>query len=136
MIMPENLLAQSGWKDTDGDGYVDKNGEKLTLRWLTYPSRQELPLLAENVQASLKQIGIEVKINCTANHLDYVKKGEWDIYASAFVCAPTGDPEYFFTTHCLKNSSKNRVVIIMNSLNSLKNSSVLHLIQKAGNSLE
>ena len=28
------------------------------------------------------------------------------------------------------------VVIIMNSLNSLKNSSVLHLIQKAGNSLE
>ncbi len=103
-----NLLAQSGWKDTDGDGYVDKNGEKLTLRWLTYPSRQELPLLAENVQASLKQIGIEVKINCAANHLDYVKKGEWDIYASAFVCAPTGDPEYFFTTHCLKNSSKNR----------------------------
>lgn len=103
-----NLLAQSGWKDTDGDGYVDKNREKLTLRWLTYPSRQELPLLAENVQASLKQIGIEVKINCTANHLDYVKKGEWDIYASAFVCAPTGDPEYFFTTHCLKNSSKNR----------------------------
>lgn len=103
-----NLLAQSGWKDTDGDGYVDKNGEKLTLRWLTYPSRQELPLLAENVQASLKQIGIEVKITCTANHLDYVKKGEWDIYASAFVCAPTGDPEYFFTTHCLKNSSKNR----------------------------
>ena len=103
-----NLLAQSGWKDTDGDGYVDKNGEKLTLRWLTYPSRQELPLLAENVQASLKQIGIEVKINCTANHLDYVKKGERDIYASAFVCAPTGDPEYFFTTHCLKNSSKNR----------------------------
>lgn len=103
-----HLLAQSGWKDTDGDGYVEKNGEKLTLRWLTYPSRQELPLLAENVQASLKQIGIEVKINCTANHLDYVKKGEWDIYASAFVCAPTGDPEYFFTTHCLKNSSKNR----------------------------
>ena len=103
-----HLLAQSGWKDTDGDGYVEKNGEKLTLRWLTYPSRQELPLLAENVQASLKQIGIEVKINCTANHLDYVKKGEWDIYASAFVCAPTGDPEYFFTPHCLKNSSKNR----------------------------
>ena len=103
-----HLLAQSGWKDTDGDGYVEKNGEKLTLRWLTYPSRQELPLLAENVQASLKQIGIDVKINCTANHLDYVKKGEWDIYASAFVCAPTGDPEYFFTTHCLKNSSKNR----------------------------
>lgn len=104
----KELLKEAGWTDTDSDGYVDKEGKKLTIRWLTYPSRQELPLLAENVQAELKKIGIEVKINCTANHLDYVKKGDWDIYASAFVCAPTGDAEYFFTTHCLKNASKNR----------------------------
>lgn len=102
------LLAEAGWKDTDGDGYVDKDGEKLTLRWLTYPSRQELPLLAESVQSDLKKIGIELSVNCTANHLDYVSRGEWDIYASAFVCAPTGDPEYFFTTHALSSASKNR----------------------------
>lgn len=102
------LLAASGWTDTDGDGYVDKDGEILSIRWLTYPSRQELPLLAESVQASLKEIGIRVEVNCTANHLDFIESGEWDIYASAFVCAPTGDPEYFFTTHCLDDSTKNR----------------------------
>lgn len=102
------LLAESGWTDTDGDGYVDKSGEKLTIRWLTYPSRQELPLLAESVQATMKEIGIDVQVNCTANHLDYLSTGDWDIYASAFVTAPTGDPEYFFTTHCLDTSSKNR----------------------------
>ena len=85
------LLAASGWTDTDGDGYVDKDGETLSIRWLTYPSRQELPLLAESVQASLKEIGIRVEVNCTANHLDFIESGEWDIYASAFVCAPTGD---------------------------------------------
>lgn len=102
------LLVASGWTDTDGDGYVDKDGETLSIRWLTYPSRQELPLLAESVQASLKEIGILVEVNCTANHLDFIESGEWDIYASAFVCAPTGDPEYFFTTHCLDDSTKNR----------------------------
>lgn len=102
------LLEEAGWTDTDGDGYVDKDGQKLTIRWLTYPSRQELPLLAESVQATLKDIGIDVQINCTADHLSFIEKGEWDIYASAFVCAPTGDPEYFFTTHCLDESSKNR----------------------------
>lgn len=102
------LLVASGWTDTDGDGYVDKDGETLSIRWLTYPSRQELPLLAESVQASLKEIGIRVEVNCTANHLDFIESGEWDIYASAFVCAPTGDPEYFFTTHCLDDSTKNR----------------------------
>lgn len=102
------FLADAGWKDTDGDGYVDKDGEKLTIRWLTYPSRQELPLLAESVQATLKDIGIDVEVNCTANHLDFIGSGDWDIYASAFVSAPTGDPEYFFTTHCMDDSSANR----------------------------
>lgn len=104
----KKLLADAGWTDTDGDGYVDKDGRKLTIRWLTYPSRQELPLLAESVQATLKEVGIDVQVNCTANHLDYVAGGDWDVYASAFVTAPTGDPEYFFTTHCLDSSVKNR----------------------------
>lgn len=104
----KQLLKASGWIDTDGDGYVDKNGQKLTLRWLTYPSRQELPLLAESAQATLKALGIDVVVNSTANHKDFLKSGDWDIYASAFVTAPTGDPEYFFTTHCLSSSLKNR----------------------------
>lgn len=102
------LLEEAGWTDTDGDGYVDKNGEMLTIRWLTYPSRQELPLLAESVQATLKDVGINVEVNSTANHLEVIESGDWDIYASAFVCAPTGDPEYFFTTHCLDSSTHNR----------------------------
>lgn len=102
------LLKESGWEDTNGDGYVDKNGENLTIRWLTYPGRQELPLLAESVQATLKEIGIDVEVNSTANHSDVLKSGDWDIYASAFVTAPTGDPAYFFTTHALKDSAKNR----------------------------
>lgn len=104
----KQLLTTAGWTDTDNDGYVDKNGQKLVIRWLTYPGRQELPLLAEAVQASLKEIGIDVKVNTTANQQNFLDNGDWDIYASAFVTAPTGDPEYFFTTHCLSNSAKNR----------------------------
>ncbi len=104
----KKLLKEAGWTDSDGDGYVDKDGETLSIRWLTYPGRQELPLLAESVQATLKEIGIEVKVNNTENTQDFLDKGDWDIFASAFVAAPTGDPEYFFTTHCLKDSAKNR----------------------------
>lgn len=93
------LLAEAGWTDNDGDGYVDKNGTPLTLRWLTYTSRQELPLLAEAAQSWLKETGIRLEINPTDGYAAFLRRGEWDIYAKAFVTAPTGDAQYYFTTH-------------------------------------
>ena len=102
------LLENAGWVDTDGDGIREKDGKKLTVRWLTYPSRQELPLLAESAQASLKAIGVDVDINCTASRREFLKdRTSWDIYASALVTAPSGDPQYFFTTSCLPGRSYN-----------------------------
>ena len=102
------LLEQAGWVDTDGDGIREKNGVKLTIRWLTYPSRQELPLLAEAAQASLKEIGMDVDINCTASRREFLADmASWDVYASALVTAPSGDPQYFFTTSCVPGMSYN-----------------------------
>jgi peptide/nickel transport system substrate-binding protein len=102
------VLEDAGWKDSDGDGIREKDGKKLTIRWLTYPSRQELPLLAESVQADLKKIGMEVDINCTANRREFLADmTSFDIYASALVTAPSGDPQYFFTTSCLPGQSYN-----------------------------
>ena len=117
----KKLLAEAGWSDSDKDGYVDKEGENLTIRWVTYPSRQELPLLAETVQATLKEVGIKVEVNCSADFQSFLDSGDWDIYAGAFVCAPTGDPEYFFTTHCLDESSKNRGGYHSDKLQELEN---------------
>ncbi len=104
----KKVLEAAGWVDTDGDGIREKNGQKLVIRWLTYPSRQELPLLAESAQATLKDIGIQVEINSTSGH-NKIRKNpdEWDVYASAMVTAPTGDPEYFFTSCCLDSSAVN-----------------------------
>ena len=104
----KKVLEEAGWKDADGDGIREKDGQDLVIRWLTYPSRQELPLLAESVQATLKEIGMNVTINSTADHNSIrVDPTAWDVYASAMVTAPTGDPEYFFTTHCLDSSAVN-----------------------------
>ena len=87
---------------------MDKDGKKLTVRWLTYPGRLEQPKLAEYAQATLKDIGIEVDVNCTQDHSSFLDSGDYDVYVSSLTTAPTGDPEYFFTTCCLENSSKNR----------------------------
>lgn len=104
----KKALETAGWIDTDGDGIREKNGEKLSINWLTYTSRQELPLLAESVQASYKKAGIDVKVNATDSYKDFLKSGKYDVFANAFVTAPTGDPQYYFTTHVVDESDYNR----------------------------
>ncbi len=101
------LLSAAGWRDSDGDGYVDKDGNNLELRWLTYTSRQELPLLAEAAQASLKQIGIKLNVNATDNYKTFLKSGDYDIFSKAIVTAPTGDGEYYFTSHIVPGAVDN-----------------------------
>ena len=103
----KKLLADAGWNDSDGDGYVDKDGKNLELRYLTYTSRQELPLLAEAAQASLKQIGIKLNVNATDNYKTFLKAGDYDIFSKAIVTAPTGDPEYYFTSHIVPGAVDN-----------------------------
>ena len=104
----KKILEDAGWVDSDGDGIREKDGKDLVIRWLTYPSRQELPLLAESVQSTLKEIGINVDINCTANRRDFLADmSSFDIYASALVTAPSGDPQYFFTTSCVPGMDYN-----------------------------
>ncbi|MCR5295615.1 MAG: ABC transporter substrate-binding protein [Lachnospiraceae bacterium] len=102
-------LEEAGWIDRDGDGIREKDGQALSIRWISYPSRQELPLLAEYAHSTLKEIGIDVQLTISADHNAIVSEPEgWDLYAAAFVTCGTGDPAYFFTTHCLKDSVKNR----------------------------
>ncbi len=56
------MLAEAGWSDTDGDGILDKNGEKFAFTIYTYPERPGLPLIAEALQAMLGEIGMQVNI--------------------------------------------------------------------------
>lgn len=105
----EKVLEAAGWLDTDKDGIREKDGKKLIVKWLTYPSRQELPILAEAAQASLAKIGIKVEINSTASQNEIVKDpSKWDVYAMANVQCPTGDPQYWFTVFARTGAPKNQ----------------------------
>lgn len=104
----KQVLEAAGWTDADGDGVREKDGRKLAVRWLTYPGRMELPLLAEYAQATLGAIGFDIQVNSTANHTEIRNdRSAWDVYVSALVTAPTGDPEYFFGASCLTGAAAN-----------------------------
>ncbi|MBR2216683.1 MAG: ABC transporter substrate-binding protein [Selenomonadaceae bacterium] len=99
------LLDEAGWKDTDGDGIREKDGQKLTLDFVVYNSRAELPLYAEAVQSDLKKLGFDIRINTVDyNLIDGMGiKGEYDLLISNITTANTGDPEIFLTWYWKTN---------------------------------
>ncbi len=100
------LLDEAGWKDSDGDGIRDKDGKNLSLDFVVYNSRAELPLYAEAVQSDLKKLGFDIKINTVDyNLIDGMGiKGEYDLLISNITTANTGDPEIFLTWYWKSNA--------------------------------
>ena len=95
------LLDEAGWKDTDGDGVRDKDGKPLSLEFVVYNSRAELPLYAEATQADAKKVGIDVKIKTVDyNLIDKMGiNGEYDILISNITTAATGDPQSYLNQY-------------------------------------
>lgn len=66
----KSLLAEAGWKDTDGDGFLDKGGKKMELT-LKMPSGSDIgKQQALMYKEQLKKVGIDLNI---------VEK-EWTVY--------------------------------------------------------
>lgn len=58
------LLAEAGWKDTNGDGILDKDGKKLSIRFLGAKNRYLMDAEScEAVQAMFQKIGVETKLD-------------------------------------------------------------------------
>lgn len=101
----KKLLADAGWKDTDGDGFVDKDGKNLELDFIYYSGRAELPLFAEATQSDAKKIGIKINLkNVDYNVLDGIgTRGEYDLLISNILTEPAGDPEVFINQYWKTN---------------------------------
>ena len=52
------LLAEADWEDTDGDGYVERNGQTLEVA-LTVPKANVMEPLATLVQQYFEAVGIK-----------------------------------------------------------------------------
>ncbi|GIW23369.1 MAG: peptide ABC transporter substrate-binding protein [Candidatus Sericytochromatia bacterium] len=92
------LLNQAGWKDTDGDGFLDKNGKKFSIT-LWHNQREILAALCSSVQADLKDIGIEVDVRALqwAPYIEKVRKQEAIFFRFGWQ-ADYPDPDNFLWT--------------------------------------
>lgn len=93
------ILDEAGYIDTDGDGVREMNGEKIHLEFYMAASHgsSDAMLLAQAIQADLKNIGVEVELKMSENLSDILATGAFDMSTDNSNTAPTGDPQYFLS---------------------------------------
>ena len=106
----KKVLEDAGYKDVDGDGYVeDPDGNPVELTFVYYDSRAELGVYAQATQASLKEIGINVKLDCVSYEtlLDRRDSSQYDMLIWNVLVANTGDPENYLRENWHSTSANN-----------------------------
>ena len=93
----KKLLDEAGYKDTDGDGYREKDGKKVTIELLSFTRLPEMPLAIEASQQQLKEVGIEAKIRKVEVSAVATEKN-YAFTPYAVVAAPIGDPYAYFNS--------------------------------------
>jgi len=56
------LLAEAGWKARNADGILVKDGRPFTFELMTNQGNEERRKIAEIIQASLKEVGVQVEV--------------------------------------------------------------------------
>jgi len=92
MDWARELLAQAGWKDTDGDGVLDKDGMPFEFS-LTVPNISDsLERIAVAIRAQLMKVGIRVKLI----YIDDSKLYRTPFQTILAKIAASADPDYAY----------------------------------------
>lgn len=100
------LLDDAGYRDSDGDGTVDKDGQPLQLVLQTYPQQPLLPPMLEAIQAMLGDIGVSAKVQIVEWTL--ASQGGYDLFGYSNSTVNTGDPQWGLTRQLLTGGDENR----------------------------
>ena len=94
----KQILADAGYADTDGDGILEKDGKKLSLKIVTYQANAALPKDCEALSSQLSQIGIGSDIEVAEKIATRLGQSDWEIGTMAYSTLPTGNPYTYLST--------------------------------------
>jgi len=82
----KELLEESGYTDSNNDGFVDKDGNNVELRFVYWAADQEYKSIAETIGSNLNEIGVKtniVAVEAAAYNDVILNKGDYDICLDA-----------------------------------------------------
>ncbi len=97
----KQLLAEAGWTDTDGDGWLDKDGEKLSFTVKTNQGNKIREDIAVVLQQQFKEIGVEAipQIVEWSAFIEQVTAPNWDYDAMILGWALSTFPDLYDIFH-------------------------------------
>lgn len=99
-------LQEGGYSEVNG--VMQKDGEPLTLKLLTYSARADLPLIAQVFQSDAGQLGIDVQIQQIESPEEYMTSNrDWDLSTYSILTAPRGDAGYYLNASYHPNGALN-----------------------------
>ncbi|MBQ6393480.1 MAG: ABC transporter substrate-binding protein [Eubacterium sp.] len=104
-------LEAAGFKDSDGNGYVDKDGKELKLT-LTYQMADYTSML-EAVQSMAKECGINIELKLADSIEAVEEKKDFDLICTNWQVLSTGDPQWFLDT-LYKTGAQNNCISYSN----------------------
>ena len=84
-----DLLAGAGWSDTDGNGILDREGKQFRVELVVPTGEANADMVAQVVQAQLREIGIVMNITTLTNANDWRRKGKYDLFLHHSGCLPS-----------------------------------------------
>ncbi|WP_026495654.1 ABC transporter substrate-binding protein [Butyrivibrio sp. WCD3002] len=103
----KEILADAGYEDTNGDGTLDKDGNELSFKLMTYSYNNETLQLADMMQAELANVGIGINIETMDVMVETEQDGDFDIVIDSYAMAPIGTPQYFTNLVFVSDASDN-----------------------------
>lgn len=140
----KKILAEAGWKDTDGDGILDKNGKKFTFTFMQIANHPTQPKILPLIKEDMEKAGIDMKIQVLewAVYIERLEQKNFDVCLLGWTTGYEADPYQVWhssqadklhsSNHiCFKNAEADRLIEeIRQTFDPKKRAELCHQFQK------
>lgn len=95
------LLAEAGWKDTDGDGLLDQDGRPFSFDLVTHTGNRERQDATVMIQAQLRKLGINARPRFVDfnTFISLADQGRLEAFITGLGMATDIDPGYLLASN-------------------------------------
>jgi peptide/nickel transport system substrate-binding protein len=99
----KQMLADAGWTDSNGDGVVDKDGQKMKFELIYQSGATVVDQLVSYMQEAWKAVGVDMEPRATSDMLSILDKHDFEMALLAFQLGTDGSQTILYSCSAYDN---------------------------------